>query len=120
MPVMTQGNAKASKLSPTQVQEIRRLYQAGGWSQGALAREFCISVVQIGRIVRGEVWQHLPATTRLMSEGELQAAAERLLKLQEEVQGQTKLQQVAQETLGPAKQMLDEIAGIPPNPLDEE
>ena len=47
------GNAK---LLPVQAIEICRLYSTGQWTQSKLARKFGISSVQIGRIVRGEVW----------------------------------------------------------------
>lgn len=50
------GNISAAKLTPSQVLSIRQRYNDGE-SQGALAREFAVSVGQIGRIVRGEVWQ---------------------------------------------------------------
>ena len=50
------GNTRSSKLTPTQVHEIRQLY-AQGWSQGRLCRQYDISIGQIGRIVRGESWK---------------------------------------------------------------
>lgn len=51
-------NAKASKLTPSQVVEIRRRY-AEGATQNALCREYQMSIGQIGRIVRGESWHSL-------------------------------------------------------------
>ena len=56
MTKFTPGQHRAAKLAPDQVIEIRRLYAEAGWSQGRLAREFEMSVGQIGRIVRGESW----------------------------------------------------------------
>jgi hypothetical protein len=50
------GNVTASKLSPSEVHRMRELYNSGV-TQGALSREFKVSVGQVGRIVRGEVWQ---------------------------------------------------------------
>jgi len=72
------GNSAASKLSPTQVLTIRERY-AQGWTQGSLCREFGVSIVQIGRIVRNEVWQSLKPGQVVLSEGEIQASAERIL-----------------------------------------
>lgn len=54
----TRANVKASKLEPQQVVEIYRR-RAAGETQGALARDFQISIGQIGKICRGEVWQEL-------------------------------------------------------------
>lgn len=51
-----QGHKRSAKLNPEQVLEIRRLYAEENWTQGRLAREFKMSVGQIGRIVRGEQW----------------------------------------------------------------
>lgn len=53
----TLGHRRSAKLKPGQVLEIRRLYSEENWTQGRLAREFGMSVGQIGRIVRGEQWQ---------------------------------------------------------------
>lgn len=52
-----QYKVSTSKLSPEQVFRMRELYHTEGWSQGRLAREFKMSVGQVGRIVRGESWQ---------------------------------------------------------------
>lgn len=51
-------NTRAAKLEPSQVLEIREKY-AADWTQARLSRHFGVSVIQIGRIVRGESWQHL-------------------------------------------------------------
>lgn len=69
------GNAR---LSPGEVNRIRERY-AGGETQGSLAREFGVSVVQIGRIVRNEVWLDIAPT--LPDAG----LADRFAKVQEEV-----------------------------------
>lgn len=74
------NNSAASKLTPTEVGRIRLQYSQGQ-TQGALSREFGISVVQIGRIVRGEVWQHLPQQAAVLSPGEIKQREERLLAL---------------------------------------
>lgn len=73
-------NVRASKLGVKQVQDIRKLYGRGDCTQGQLARDYGVSVVQIGRIVRGEVWQGLPQEVTAI---ELDATAKRLLELQQ-------------------------------------
>jgi hypothetical protein len=49
------GHLKSAKLSASQVAAIRESY-ANGATQGQLAREYGMSVGQIGRIVRRENW----------------------------------------------------------------
>ena len=100
------NHAKSSKLTPRQVQDIRYLYANGDATQGQLSRDFQVSIIQIGRIVRGEVWQglaqHEPGTR------ELGEAAERLRNLQAELDapvGQARLQREA----GQANELLDEL-----------
>lgn len=61
-----------SKVNGEQVMQIRKLY-AEGWTQGSLCREFQLSIGQIGKIVRGESWTHLPTIT---TDREYQAAAQ--------------------------------------------
>jgi len=79
-----QGNRK---LGYGQVQDIRTKYEAGA-TQGSLAREYDISVIQIGRIVRGEVWRDAgqavvePAT---LSKEEMDAMMKRSLAVAKEV-----------------------------------
>jgi hypothetical protein len=53
----TKGNVQAKRLTAEKVLEIRLKYSEGQ-SQGSLAREYEVSVGQVGRIVRGEVWQN--------------------------------------------------------------
>ena len=115
----SQGNRKASKLSVPQVIEIRLLYEQGKFSQGALARRFQVSVIQIGRIVRGEVWQNLPVLDPVMSEGEVKESAARMLALSEKVAGSgtAKLQETAAD-LNKGNVMLDELTNSR-SPLDE-
>jgi hypothetical protein len=75
------NNLRRAVLTMTKVQEIRAFYNQGHVTQGQLARDYGVSVVQIGRIVRGEVWQGVgPAAS---SKRELDDTAERLLALQE-------------------------------------
>ena len=83
MTAFKRGNSRASKLSVSEVMEIRRAYAQERMSQGALARKYQVSVITIGRIVRGETWQGLPTPEPQMSEGELKDSADRLMALQE-------------------------------------
>ena len=79
----TKGNIRRSVLTPSKVLEIRAFYNKGHVTQGQLARDYGVSVVQIGRIVRGEVWQGLRAPES--SREELVATAARLLALQQDM-----------------------------------
>lgn len=97
MAVFQQGNKRARKLSVTEVQEIRKLYAEGYKTQGQLSREFSVSVIQIGRIVRGEVWQDIPVAAETLSPGELKDVMDRALALQKSLIAEGK---------------------IPPSPLD--
>ncbi len=45
-----------SKLTPTEVREIRMAYAAGGMTQQALATQYKVSRRLIGGIVRGKRW----------------------------------------------------------------
>ena len=82
MAVFGLKNTKAQKLTQSDVQTIREMYERGT-TQGALSREFQVSVGQIGRIVRGESRQAgliaAPATRQ-----ELDDLARRLMQLQEQ------------------------------------
>ena len=90
----TQRNSKASKLSSAQVQQIRLLYAAGNTTQGQLARDFGMSIVQIGRIIRREVWQDLPEAVNDVT---LAASADRLLRAQADVDGQARMEELIRE-----------------------
>lgn len=48
-----------AKLTRETVAEIRRLYTNKAASQDALAAQFGVSQTTIGRVVRGELWQHV-------------------------------------------------------------
>lgn len=82
------GNKAGRKLSTKEVEEIRVAYE-NGHSQGAIARHYRMSVVQIGRIVRGESWnvsgrlREAPARmAQPPTEAEREAVLEKLLQLQ--------------------------------------
>lgn len=94
----SRGNTRASKLRASQVQEIRTLY-AAGHTQGALARDYGVSIVQIGRIVRFEVWQHLPPPGP--SDAEIRESEQRMLAEQE---------RLAAEAPRQANEVLDALA----------
>lgn len=64
-------NERAAKLEVHQVKAMREKY-AQGATQASLSREYSVSVVQVGRIVRGESWQSLP-TVKSAAEMQLEA-----------------------------------------------
>lgn len=82
----TKNNLRRAVLTATKVLEIRKFYEAGNVTQGQLARDYGVSVIQIGRIVRGEVWQSLGpvAPTGI----QLEASAERMLLLQKKIEAE--------------------------------
>lgn len=49
----------ASKLTETQVAEIKRRIAAGGQSQGQIARTFGVDRANITAIVKGKTWKHV-------------------------------------------------------------
>lgn len=69
----SRGNVRAGKLTPETVMEIREEYNRGV-TQGYLARKHHVSVITIGRIVRGETWQDYPGP------GEHRGATERTVE----------------------------------------
>lgn len=54
---------KGAILTEIDVVEIREKYWKENWTQGALARLKRVSVTTIGKIVRGESWQHISTKT---------------------------------------------------------
>ena len=54
---MASKGRQRRKLEVADVIEIRRRWLAGGTTHRALAAEFGVHHTQVGRIVRGEVWQ---------------------------------------------------------------
>lgn len=52
---MRKHNTRAAKLKPADVFDIRAAY-SGGATQRELAQTYHLSVVQVGRVVRGESW----------------------------------------------------------------
>mgnify|MGYP003660423923 CR=1 FL=1 len=118
MTAFTKGNNRAAKLNPGIVQDIRELYGRGDCTQGQLARDYGVSIVQIGRIVRGEVWQSVKQPEP--SAREIENSAQRMLAVQRRVEepaesfGVSRLQvEAAEHFRGDA--MVRELR----NPLDE-
>lgn len=99
-------NTGARKLNVLEVQRIRKLYSEGA-TQRTLALEYSMSVVQIGRIVRGESWP-TGAGARGLSPREADDVLKGLLEVQAQVTAAAEL------TPAPPEQ-----AAQPRNPLDE-
>jgi hypothetical protein len=68
----SQGNTRAAKLTGMQVMEIREKYAAGTHTQGALSREYLVSISTIRNIVHGVTWQQLAG---VLSDEELELRA---------------------------------------------
>ena len=81
-----QHNIRAAKMTPSTVREVREFYMAGR-TQGQLARQYGISIGQVGRIVRGEAWNQFdnpivdPAEVPPASSEDIRASEDRLRKL---------------------------------------
>ena len=119
MTKMSRFNTKAAKLTPSQVYELREKY-ANGDSQGKLAREYQVSVGQIGRIVRGESWQQYTNPAEIAqgareSEQRMQQIMSRGEPTDEEIQASfEKLQRMLAEDVGTkVKSDLDEFLTDP-------
>jgi hypothetical protein len=56
------GHTKAAKVTAVIVQQMRKEYDQGA-TQGELSDKYGLSVVQIGRIVRGESWKQIAVPT---------------------------------------------------------
>ena len=55
--VKERGNPRSYKLKKEDVEEIKRLYQAGADSMNALARKFKVTAGLICRIIHGKTWK---------------------------------------------------------------
>lgn len=84
-------NKRAAKLTAEDVRTIRRLYEAGNTTHGQIARDFGISAIQVGRILRFESWAEV---TQERSLEEINALGQRLLA---EAQLQEKLDAAIKE-----------------------
>lgn len=105
------NNRTAKKLTLSQVAEIRELY-AQGATQGQLCRRFGMSVGQIGRIVRGESWANDTPPTSMPRESDIEASAQRLLRIQAQVQQTPELAEMAGEVAAVPRRT------PPPSPLE--
>ena len=108
-------NGKAAKLTAREVIEIRKLYASSQATQGRLSIDFGISIGQIGRIVRGEVWQDLGHIEPTKEEIEL--SGRRMLELTKQVHEESALErmnrEVAEEKATLPDNMIDELSEIP-------
>jgi len=105
-------NTKSAKLNAGQVMEIRARYRKGGITQGQLCQEYGVSVVQIGRILRGEVWQNVPDP---VTEEDLNASAARLMEVQKGLSRDRMAEDIAKarEKEHAGDKMTDELTGEP-------
>ena len=56
--ILTQYSARpGAKLTIAQVHEIRKRYAAGNISQDKLAKEYNVTLLTIGNIIRGKTWR---------------------------------------------------------------
>ncbi len=78
--MFARGNKQARKLNAELVREMRQHY-AEGATQGQLGKYYGVSVVQVGRIVRGESWSE-GAGDREQTPAEKDATIARLLATQ--------------------------------------
>lgn len=108
-------NTRASKLTPAMVNEMRRIYAEGRKTQGQLARDFGISAVQVGRIVRWESWTDMP---EIVTGNEMEASLSRLADVQRERDLTTRLAEEVkairkEQTPGETKgdKLLEELSG---------
>lgn len=68
------GNITAAKITPLEVKEIRRRYDKGE-SQRSLCQAFGLSIGQIGRVVRREVWLKVEEAEGLSNSETLERAS---------------------------------------------
>lgn len=73
------GNTKAAKLTPSIVLRMREEYGKGA-TQGDLCRRYGVSITQVGRIVRNEVWQDVQPE---ITDFDIEASARRMAALSE-------------------------------------
>ena len=101
-------HTKSAKVTPSMVMDIRLKYQEG-MTQSALSQEYHLSIVQIGRIVRNESWQSLPATTA--TPDELRLMALRSAEVAKETQVSKMQGDIAAEKEKDPDRMLEELKG---------
>lgn len=121
MTKLQRRNTASARLTAVQVMEIRQRY-ADGETQGALGREFGITAVQVGRIVRNESWQSLPATPP--TKQEIEHSLSRLMEVQIAAERERAARRDPDRLLSELKgeeneQRRDETGQPPASPLDE-
>ena len=113
-------NTRAAKVTAAIVLEIRKKYQEYGMTQADLSREYRLSTVQIGRIVRGESWQNVPMLAPTSED--LRSQAERAYNtVQKEVELTGPIQpagEVVNERAAAAQAAVD--AALSKNPMTAE
>jgi len=77
----SKGHNASAKLTAEQVWQIRERYMAGGCTQASLCREYNVTIMTIGRIIRGETWQGLAAPRREPTQDDIEASMKRLLQM---------------------------------------
>lgn len=93
-------NTKSATLTPQKVLQMRKDY-AQGKTQGQCAKDYGISVGQVGRIVRGEAWMQVP---EVPTDGDLGLTA---LLDQGPIDSMTKVNETA-ESIRRVKELLGE------------
>lgn len=109
---LNRGNPRSAKVTPDQVLNIRRRYTQGE-TQSILARDYGLSVGQIGRIVRNEAHQNLdpvPETGRYrnqsanVTEADVEASLAKLQgKLESDIADERKVEKDLEEFLSDKK-----------------
>lgn len=115
------GNRGRPTLTAQEVLNIRASW-GRGMTQGELSRRYKISVVQIGRICRGESWQNIIG---MPSDADIEASARKMLALQESLKERSAAEKMAEavriekEKGIAGDRLLDEFIGekdgIPPS-----
>lgn len=116
---LRQFNKASAKLSVADVHAIRRRYEAREATQGALARDYGVSVIQIGRIVRYESWSDLKPEATADS---LQRGAEALLRVQHEVDMQEKMEKeiaLQKNLAGAGDSLVEELIAYDPTAAEK-
>ena len=75
------------KITDTQVRELKELYHEQKWTQKELADKFGISVMQVGRIVRGDSRKSVQIASELIEE----QAKKQMEEMKKMLEGQARL-----------------------------
>lgn len=115
-------NSRAAKVTAEMVLRMRLEY-AKGATQNELADRYDLSVVQVGRIVRGESWRHVANPAKALSAEELAAVARRLIDIRPDVEqvapeGETALERMQKDVTQERRSAVDDF--LDDNPSKEE